>query len=127
MTRFLVVDDSATMRRIIKNNLKTIGFDAVVEADGGQAALAKIAAGDVDFVISDWAMPEMTGLDLLRAIRSNPAHAKLPVLMVTGIGQQEDIQLAVEAGVSGYVIKPFDPNTLAEKLHQILGQPAERG
>ena len=126
MTRFLVVDDSATMRRIIKNNLKTIGFDSVVEADGGQAALVKIAAGDIDFVISDWAMPEMTGLDLLRAIRSNPAHAKLPVLMVTGIGQQEDIQLAVDAGVSGYVIKPFDPTTLAEKLHQILGQPAER-
>ena len=126
MTRFLVVDDSATMRRIIKNNLKTIGFESVVEADGGQAALAKIAAGDVDFVISDWAMPEMTGLDLLRAIRGNPVHAKLPVLMVTGIGQQEDIVQAVEAGVSGYVIKPFDPNTLAEKLHQILGQPAER-
>ena len=126
MTRFLVVDDSATMRRIIKNNLKTIGFESVVEAEGAQAALAKIATGGIDFVISDWAMPEMTGLDLLRAIRANPAHAKLPVLMVTGIGQQEDILQAVEAGVNGYVIKPFDPTTLAEKLQQILSQPAER-
>jgi two-component system, chemotaxis family, chemotaxis protein CheY len=126
MTRFLVVDDSATMRRIIKNNLKTIGFESVVEAEGAQAALAKIATGGVDFVISDWAMPEMTGLDLLRAIRANPAHAKLPVLMVTGNGQEEDIVQAVEAGVNGYVIKPFDPNTLAEKLQQILNEPAER-
>jgi two-component system chemotaxis response regulator CheY len=126
MTRFLVVDDSATMRRIIKNNLKTIGFESVVEAEGAQAALAKIATGGIDFVISDWAMPEMTGLDLLRAIRANPDHARLPVLMVTGISQQEDIVEAVEAGVSGYVIKPFDPTTLAEKLQQILSQPAER-
>lgn len=116
----LIVDDSATMRRIIRNNLKAMGFDAVVEAENGQSALAKIASEKVELVITDWSMPVMTGLELVQAIRSNPAHAHLPVLMLTAVGQKEDIVQAIRAGINGYIVKPFEPDTLKAKIQQIL-------
>lgn len=118
--RILIVDDSATMRRIIRNNLKAMGYDTVAEAENGQAALAKITADGVEFVIADWAMPIMNGLELVRAIRSNPKHSHLPVLMITAVDQQEDIVQAIQANVSGYIVKPFDPETLKAKIQQIL-------
>jgi two-component system, chemotaxis family, chemotaxis protein CheY len=122
MTRILVVDDSKTMRRIIVSALNTLGFTAVDEVATGAGALAKIGAGGFDLVISDWAMPQMSGLDLLRAIRADAAHARLPVLMVTGIGEESDIVEAIAAGADGYLIKPFQPEILAEKIQQILGE-----
>jgi len=122
MTRILVVDDSKTMRRIILSTLNTLGFAAVDEVATGADALAKIGAGGFDLVISDWSMPQMSGLDLLRAIRADAAHARLPVLMVTGIGDESDIVAAIAAGADGYLIKPFQPEILAEKIQQILGE-----
>ena len=118
--RILIAEDSVTMRRIIRNNLKAMGYEAVLEADNGEAALAKIASERVEFVIVDWAMPVMNGLELVRAIRSSEKHAHLPVLMITAVGQEEDIVEAIRAGVSGYVIKPFAPDTLKTRIQQIL-------
>jgi two-component system, chemotaxis family, chemotaxis protein CheY len=118
--RVLVVDDSATMRRIVRAHLRALGFETVIEADSGTAALTHVRGGAVDLVIADWAMPGMTGVDLARAIRSNPASAQLPILMVTGMGQEDDIQEAAEAGVDGYVVKPFDLETLRSRLRQVL-------
>jgi two-component system, chemotaxis family, chemotaxis protein CheY len=120
LMRILIVDDSATMRRIIRNNVKAMGYEAVVEADNGESALARLKAEPVDFVIADWAMPVMNGLELVRAIRSSPTHARLPVLMITAAGQEEDILEAIQAEVSGYIVKPFEPDTLKTKINQIL-------
>lgn len=114
----LVVDDSTTMRRIVVNSLKTVGYSDTVEAGDGQEALTKLDG--VELVITDWNMPVMGGLDLVKAIRGNPATAKLPVLMVTTRGVKEDILQAVEAGVSSYILKPFTPPTLKEKIDQVL-------
>ncbi len=118
--RILIVDDSATMRRIIRNNLKAMGYEAVVEAENGQSALARIASDGVDFVIADWAMPIMDGLELVRSIRSNPRHATLPILMITAADQADDIVQAIQANVNGYIVKPFEPDTLKLKIEQIL-------
>jgi len=120
--KIITVDDSATMRRIIKNSLKAIGYDDIVEAENGQVGLAKIQSDSVDFVITDWSMPVMTGLELVHAIRSNPAIKHLPVLMVTAVGQKEEIVQAISAGVNGYVVKPFEPETLHSKMQQVLGK-----
>ena len=120
--RFLVVDDSATMRRIIKNQLKLLGYGQVVEASDGQAALAALNSENIDFLITDWAMPHTTGLQLVMKVRATRAGAKLPILMVTAIGREEEIHLAAEAGVNAYIIKPFDHATLKEKLTQILAE-----
>src|SRR3989449_11647881 len=101
------------MRRIIKSHLATMGFDAIVEARDGESALAKLASEAIDLVITDWAMPTMSGPDLVRAIRSSPTHGKLPVLMITGIAQKEDIVQAIEAGGQGDNVQPctaHDPN-----------------
>ena len=122
MTRILIVDDSSTMRRVIRSALNSLGFTAVQEVPTGAAALAQIRTGGFDLLISDWAMPQMSGLELLRAVRADAAHGKLPVLMVTGIGEEGDIIDAVAAGVDGYLIKPFKPEDLAEKIQQILGE-----
>lgn len=119
----LVVDDSATMRRIVVNALKTIGFGEIVEAEHGQDALAKLD-GSIEMLITDWNMPVMGGLDLVKQLRANPATAKLPILMVTTRSVKEDILQAVEAGVSGYILKPFTPQTLKEKIDQIVSQAA---
>jgi two-component system chemotaxis response regulator CheY len=114
----LVVDDSATMRRIVINALKTIGYGDVVEAGDGKEALAK-CDGTVEMVITDWNMPSMGGLELVKALRADPRTAKTPILMVTTRSVKEDILQAVEAGVSSYILKPFTPQVLKEKLDQI--------
>jgi two-component system chemotaxis response regulator CheY len=122
--RILVVDDSPTMRRIVRIHLRALGLDAVVEADSGEAALARIRAGEADAVVADWAMPGMTGVELVRAIRGHAGTRDIPVLMVTGMGQQEDIEEAADAGVDGYVVKPFDVDTLRTRLQQALAHRA---
>jgi two-component system chemotaxis response regulator CheY len=120
--KILTVDDSATMRRIIKNSLKAIGYSEVIEAENGQVGLAKIQTENVEFVITDWSMPVMTGLELVHAIRSNPAIKALPILMVTAVGQKEEIVQAVSAGVNGYIVKPFEAETLHAKMQQVLSK-----
>lgn len=125
--KVLVVDDMSTMRRIIKNVLKQIGFSDLVEAENGQDALNKLQAGDIGFIVSDWNMPVMQGIDLLRAVRANPDLKHLPFLMVTAEAQKDNIIEAVQAGVSNYVVKPFTAEALQAKLEKILAnvQPAK--
>ncbi len=118
--KFLVVDDFATMRRIVRGLLKELGFNNVDEAEDGVAALAKLKSESFDFVVSDWNMPNMTGIDLLRAIRADAALSHLPVLMVTAEAKKENIIEAAKAGASGYVVKPFTAATLDEKLNKIF-------
>lgn len=118
--KFLVVDDFSTMRRIIRNLLKELGFTNVDEAEDGVAALARLKAGSFDFVVSDWNMPNMTGIELLRAIRADETLRHLPVLMVTAEAKKENIVEAAQAGASGYVVKPFTAATLDEKIGKIL-------
>ncbi|MEO1765868.1 chemotaxis response regulator CheY [Thiobacter aerophilum] len=118
--KFLVVDDFSTMRRIVRNLLKELGFANVEEAEDGVVALQKLRNGKFDFVVSDWNMPNMTGLDLLKAIRSDPALKHIPVLMVTAEAKKENIIAAAQAGASGYVVKPFTAATLEEKLNKIF-------
>lgn len=118
--RFLVVDDFSTMRRIIKNFLNDMGYANIQEADDGNTALPILKAGNIDFLITDWNMPGMPGLDLLKAVRADPALAKLPVLLLTAEAKREQIVEAAQAGVNGYVIKPFTAQTLKEKLDKIL-------
>ncbi len=105
--KFLVVDDFSTMRRIIKNLLHDLGYPNVTEADDGKTALPMLQAGGFDFLISDWNMPGMSGLDLIKAVRSDAKLAKMPVLMLTAEAKREQIIEAAQAGVNGYVIKPF--------------------
>ncbi|MDD5384871.1 MAG: chemotaxis response regulator CheY [Gallionella sp.] len=119
-TRFLVVDDFSTMRRIVRNLLKELGFLNVQEAEDGVDALAKLRADEFDFVVSDWNMPNMTGIDLLREIRADAKLKHLPVLMVTAEAKKENIIEAAKAGASGYVVKPFTAATLDEKLKKIF-------
>ncbi len=118
--KFLVVDDFSTMRRIVRNLLKELGFTNVDEAEDGVAALAKLKSGGFDFVISDWNMPNMTGIELLRAIRGDAALAGLPVLMITAEAKKENIIEAAQAKASGYIVKPFTAAVLDEKLNKIL-------
>lgn len=118
--RILIVDDFSTMRRIIKNLLNDLGFHNTAEAEDGTTALAALRAGQFELVITDWNMPGMTGTDLLRAIRSDPKLAKLPVLMVTAEAKREQIIEAAQAGVNGYIVKPFTAQTLQEKLNRIF-------
>ena len=119
-TRFLVVDDFSTMRRIVRNLLKELGFVNVQEAEDGVQALSKLRADTFDFVVSDWNMPNMTGIELLRAIRADAGLKHLPVLMVTAEAKRENIIEAAQAGASGYVVKPFTAATLDEKLKKIF-------
>ena len=118
--KFLVVDDFSTMRRIVKNLLKELGFTNVLEAEDGVDALNKLRSESFDFVVSDWNMPNMTGIDLLRAIRADATLKHLPVLMVTAEAKRENIIEAAQAGASGYVVKPFTAGTLDEKLKKIF-------
>ena len=122
--KFRVADDCSTMRRIIKNLLIDPGYATVTEADDGQTALPMLQAGGFDFLITDWNMPGMPGLDLLKAVRSDPKLAKMPVLMLTAEAKREQIIEAAQAGVNGYVIKPFTAVTLKEKIDKILEQRA---
>ena len=118
--KVLVVDDFATMRRIVKNVLKQIGFTKIVEADDGSTALAVLKNDKVDLIISDWNMPKVSGLELLKAVRSDESMKDMPFLMVTAEGQKDNIVQAVQAGVSNYVVKPFTPETIQEKLEQMF-------
>ena len=118
--KFLVVDDFSTMRRIVRNLLKELGFTNVDEAEDGVAALQKLRGSDFDFVVSDWNMPNMDGLTLLQNIRSDAALKNIPVLMVTAEAKKENIVAAAQAGASGYVVKPFTAATLDEKLNKIF-------
>jgi two-component system chemotaxis response regulator CheY len=118
--KFLVVDDFSTMRRIVRNLLKELGFTNVEEAEDGVDALNKLRGGNFDFVVSDWNMPNMTGIDLLREIRADDRLKRLPVLMVTAEAKKENIIAAAQAGASGYVVKPFTAATLDEKLKKIF-------
>lgn len=118
--KFLVVDDFSTMRRIIRNLLKELGYSNVDEAEDGSVALAKLKRESFDFVVSDWNMPVMDGLQLLQSIRAEPSLSKLPVLMVTAEAKKENILAAAQAGASGYIVKPFTAATLDEKISKIL-------
>ena len=118
--KILVVDDFSTMRRIIKNLLKELGFTNIQEADDGSTALPMLKQSEFDFVVTDWNMPGMQGIDLLRAIRADDSLKHLPVLMVTAEAKKEQIITAAQAGVNGYVIKPFTAGTLKEKLDKIF-------
>ena len=118
--KFLVVDDFSTMRRIIKNLLHDLGYPNVSEADDGKTALPMLQAGGFDFLITDWNMPGMPGLELIKAVRADAKLAKMPVLMLTAEAKREQIIEAAQAGVNGYVIKPFTAETLKEKLDKIL-------
>ena len=118
--KFLVVDDFSTMRRIVRNLLKELGFTNVDEAEDGAVALAKLKGGNFDFVISDWNMPNMTGIELLRAVRADAALCKLPVLMITAEAKKENIIEAAQAKANGYIVKPFTAAVLDEKLNKIL-------
>jgi len=118
--KFLVVDDFSTMRRIVRNLLKELGFTNVDEAEDGVVALAKLQAGGFDFVVSDWNMPNMDGLTLLQTVRSDPALKNLPFLMITAEAKKENIIAAAQAGASGYIVKPFTAATMNEKLVKIF-------
>lgn len=118
--KFLVVDDFSTMRRIVRNLLKELGFTNVDEAEDGVVALQKLKGGDFEFVVTDWNMPNMTGIELLRAIRNDAELKHLPVLMITAEAKKENIIEAAQAGASGYIVKPFTAATLSEKLNKIF-------
>ena len=118
--KILVVDDMSTMRRIVKNILKQLGFNNLEEAENGQEALTKLKADTYGFVVSDWNMPVMMGIDMLRAIRADEKLKAIPVLMVTAEAQKENLMEGVKAGVSNYVVKPFTAETMQEKINKIF-------
>ncbi len=120
--KVLVVDDFATMRRIVKNILRELDFREIYEAENGAAAVKILESQDVDLIVSDWNMPKMTGLELLKWVRSNEKTKDLPFLMVTAEAQKENVVEAVKAKVSNYIVKPFTAAVLAEKLAKILPQ-----
>jgi two-component system chemotaxis response regulator CheY len=118
--RVLVVDDFSTMRRIIKNILRQLGFNNIVEADDGTSAWEILNKDKIDFVVSDWNMPQMSGIELLRKVRSSEEFQDMPFLMVTAEAQQENIIEAVQAKVSNYIVKPFTAETLGAKIDKIF-------
>lgn len=120
--KILVVDDFATMRRIVKNILKQIGFENIEEAEDGEQAFNKLKGGGFKFVVSDWNMPNLDGLGLLKKIRSDPDLKALPVLMVTAESEKDKVVEAIKAGVSNYVVKPFTAEVLKEKMDKILSK-----
>jgi len=118
--KILVVDDFSTMRRIVKNILKQIGYTEIDEAEDGNGALAKLRQDKYDLIVSDWNMPNMTGLDLLKAIRADGALNGIPVLMVTAEAKKENVVEAIKAGVNNYIVKPFTAEVLREKIEKIF-------
>lgn len=118
--KILAVDDSPTMRRIIINTLKRAGFEDVIEASDGKDALAKMKVEKINFIITDWNMPEMDGLSFVTHLRSMAEYKTLPILMVTTRSVKDDIMLALKAGVNNYIVKPFTPETLKDKIEQVL-------
>jgi len=125
--KFLVVDDFSTMRRIVRNLLKELGYSNVDEAEDGVVGLSKLKSGGYDFVVSDWNMPNMDGLTMLQQIRADPDLKSLPVLMVTAEAKKENIIAAAQAGANGYVVKPFTAATLDEKLGKIFEKLEKAG
>ena len=122
--KILIVDDFSTMRRIIKNLLRDLGFQNTHEADDGQTALPMLQSGNFDFLVTDWNMPGMQGIDLLKAVRADSKLSSLPVLMVTAESKREQIVEAAQAGVNGYIVKPFTAQTLQEKIGKIFERVA---
>ncbi len=120
--RILVVDDFSTMRKIIKNILRQLELTNVVEADDGTTAWEVLNRDNIDFIVSDWNMPKMSGIELLRKVRASEEYAATPFLMVTAEAQQENIIEAVQAKVSNYIVKPFTPETLSQKIDKIFGK-----
>ncbi len=118
--KILIVDDFATMRRILKNILKQLGFKNLVEADDGTTAWDMLEEQSISLIISDWNMPKMTGLELLKKVRASDTHKKTPFLMVTAEAQKQNVIEAVQAGVSNYVVKPFTAEAISDKLKKIL-------
>ncbi|MCB1646453.1 MAG: chemotaxis response regulator CheY [Pseudomonadales bacterium] len=118
--KILIVDDFSTMRRIIKNLLRDLGYTNTQEADDGKTALPLLQSGGFDFLVTDWNMPGMTGIDLLKAVRADEKLRKLPVLMVTAEAKRDQIVEAAQAGVNGYVVKPFTAAALKEKIEKIF-------
>tara|TARA_R110000868_G_scaffold95438_1_gene262497 strand:+ start:5655 stop:6053 length:399 start_codon:yes stop_codon:yes gene_type:complete len=118
--KILIVDDFSTMRRIVKNLLRDLGFTNTAEADDGSTALPMLQQGDFDFLVTDWNMPGMTGIDLLKKVRADERLRSLPVLMVTAEAKREQIVAAAQAGVNGYVVKPFTAAVLKEKIEKIF-------
>ena len=119
--KILVVDDFSTMRRIIKNILKQLGYDNIIEANDGETALPKLIPEGVEFVITDWNMPKMSGLELLKVIKADNSMKHIPVMLVTAEALQENIVAAIKAGAANYVVKPFDAKTLGDKIDKIFG------
>ena len=119
--RILVIDDAMTMRRIVINLLRQLGFTNMNEADDGTTGWEKLQQETFDLVISDWNMPKMTGIDLLRKVRADPKYAQTPFIMVTAEGKRENVIAAVQAGVSNYIVKPFNAATLKEKMVKVIG------
>lgn len=117
----ITVDDSSTMRRIIKNTLVKLGFENVLEAENGVQALEVMAKGHVDMIITDWNMPEMDGLTYVKTVRAKDQYKETPILMITTEAAKEDILTALKSGVNNYVVKPFTPDTLQEKVFKLLG------
>jgi len=118
--KILVVDDFSTMRRIVKNLLRQIGYEHIEEAEDGAQAYSKLKNGGFGFVVSDWNMPNMDGLDLIKKVRSDPELKDLPILMVTAEAEKEKVITAIQAGVNNYIVKPFTGETLKEKMDKIL-------
>ncbi len=125
--RILVVDDFATMRRIIKNLLGELGYNNLDEADDGKTAWPIMQTGEVDFLVTDWNMPGMTGLELVKAVRSDPNLKSTPILMVTAEAKKSQIVEAAQAGINGYVVKPFTAGTLNEKIDRIFARIEQNG
>jgi len=118
--KILVVDDFSTMRRIVKNLLKQLGYENIEEAEDGAQAYSKLKNGGFGFVVSDWNMPNMDGLDLLKKVRSDPELKDLPILMVTAEAEKEKVITAIQAGVNNYIVKPFTGEVLKEKMDKIF-------
>jgi two-component system chemotaxis response regulator CheY len=121
--RFLIVDDSSTMRRIIINTLSRLGYQDFIEASNGREGVDLMASGGVGFVITDWNMPEMSGIEFVRTLRGMEGHGQTPVLMVTTNAAKDDIVEALRAGVNNYVVKPFTAETMREKIGAVIGRP----
>lgn len=119
--KILVVDDFSTMRRIVKNILKQLGYENVIEAENGADAFEKVQGGGIEFIITDWNMPVMDGLGLLKKVRSTPEVKNLPILMVTAEAEKEKVVTAIQAGVNNYIVKPFTAEVLKEKMEKIFG------
>jgi two-component system chemotaxis response regulator CheY len=118
--KILFVEDSPTMRRIIANSLRQVGFEEIIEAENGVDALEKLEGKEIDLVVTDWNMPEMSGAELVKTLREMPAYAEVPIVMITTRGVKDDVLAAMKLGVNGYIIKPFTPEILQEKLKSFI-------